>query len=274
MAIPEENKIQQFQDARDTIVGGITALAPKSPEEALQHVFAIAHGEGMQRKQTDLVQQVREGTLDFDQLSIRVDGSAMIMLANHVQKLKADQANRTKMLLAMLDDIANLTDQLRDLNEAIDERSDILLEKYDGIEGLKEAFLTQEEAQGLETLEDVYEAMVDKYLNADGTLKPGAEHVDPLVLEQLRDFQEAQGIAAEIGGMVSSVAETGVALTADQRIQVDEAMATAKPYQKAAALEAASGSELVQEALTESNRNIQVASAEAESSGGFTIPMG
>ncbi len=276
MASHGDNKLEQIQEAGAAIIGAVAATASPKPLEMLQHVFSVAHDADTHRVQTNLVQQVWNGLVEPGQLSIRVNGGDAVRLLIEAQKVKNEQTSAMQRMLAMLDELADLTNRLRNLNEAIDERSETLLEKYGGVEGLKDAFLTEEEAEGLETLEDVYAAMVEKYLKPDGTLKPGsgAENLDPMILEQLRDFQEAQDVATKIGGISFTVSELGLPLSDQQQDVIDEAVSTSSIYQKASALQAAEGSELVKEAIIEANREEQVASSEAAPVEGFTIPGG
>lgn len=177
MAGPGEEKLQEIRDARDAITAGVDALSPSTPQEALQHVFAIAHGEGLHRVQTNLVQQVREGTFDFDQLSLRVDGAAVVMLRNHIEKTKQAQASRTRYLLALLDSLELAAADYEAAKADGAEAWAAFTEKYGDRETILETFFTEEEREGLETDEDIQRALVEKYLNEDGTVKEGFEHL-------------------------------------------------------------------------------------------------
>lgn len=216
MAVPNEEKLQEFYDARDAIVRGVEALEPSTPQEALQHVFSIAHDEGTRRVQTNLLQQVLEGNLDYKDVSIRIDAAGAIRFNNEMRKNKGRQAADTQRLLAMLDGLNAMADALAPLREEADEAWGAFSEKYGGRDGVFETFLSDipaEDREGM-TDEEIQQALVEKYMNPDGTFKPEADGLfdaeDRAKLEQMFRYTDAkdraQAYAAEVeanGGTVS-----------------------------------------------------------------------
>lgn len=164
------------------------------PSERLSDVFSIAHDAGTQRAQTNLVQQVRAGITDISQLSVRVSGAEASILAREVEETKARQNRNTTAFLVMLDQLNDLAGQIEALDRSIEESLDSLKDIYgdDPIQGMAEALLSEEERGRCENDEELMDAMVAKYLDENGNPRPGAENLDPRVLEVLGEWRERQ----------------------------------------------------------------------------------
>lgn len=271
MALTGMDKFQQFQDNRDAIVGAFSAPTVSEPQEALQNVFAVAHDAGTTRKQTDLVQQVREGTLDVSQLSIRVGGAEAVKLANQIQKVKDEQTRRTRMLLAMLDDLDRMAVELQALKDQADRSWASFSERHGGIEGILETYFTEEEREGLETPEDIQRALVDKFLNPDGSLKPGAADIlSPEDIEELRDWQRLQQKELEFVELVDEVQANGGEITEDHRRIIETSIGDASLDEVYRMAQSAEGTS-VEEATIEADNASKVELAQDISSGGFTL---
>ena len=251
----------------------VSAMLPGGkPIETLANVFSVAHGQAAQSIQTSLVQQVWAGIIDPSQLSIRVNGADASILAAELQKAKGKQSQDTQMWLAMMGDLERAANDLAALNERVRVGSQSLKEKYGGIEGVAETFLTEDERHGLTTEEEIYQAMADKYLNEDGTLKSGAEELDPEVIEFLQVFQQQQKQVLLVREKVQEIEESGRKMTVEDRAVVDDAAREADGGIRARmAEEAVNVPEAVDVILeVDIEENAQV--GRETGSGGFSLP--
>ena len=215
MTAQNDNKIQEFQDAGVAIISAAASLASKPTEESLQHVFSVAHDAGTMRKQTDLVQQVWSGLVDPSQLSIRVGGAEMVRLMEQVRETKAKQSRDTQMLLAMLDDMERIANDIDAANERIQEGLDALKEEYgdDYVQIVAGSVLTDEEIAGCETEDDILILMAEKAFDEDGNLRPGFEHLDPRMIKVLREVHDREELRAEGAKLVDDYVANGGEMT-------------------------------------------------------------
>lgn len=98
-------------------------------------------------------------------------------------------ATQDAIFLSLLDD---MRERLAELDASMAERFKTLQGKYgeDVIGGMVDTFLTDEEKAGLDTDEQKIEALVDKFLNEDGSIKD--EYKNTEEAKYIRDWQEAQ----------------------------------------------------------------------------------
>lgn len=271
MTTQSSDKIQEFQDAGAAIIGALAEAKLKPAEEGLQHVFAIAHDEGTQRKQIDLVQQVWNGVVDISQLSIRVGGAEAVRLTDDIREQKAKQGRDTQMLLAMLDDMDRIAAELADLRDAADESWASFSERYGGREGILETFFTEEEREGLETNEDIQRALVEKFLNEDGSLKPGAADVlNPQDIEELRDWQKLQQTEREFADLGAKIEDNGGQIKPEHREYIDERVREASLDEVLQMAQGADGTAL-EDAVIEADNDAKIELAQDIGSGGFTL---
>lgn len=215
MTAQNDNKIQEFQEAGAAIIGAIVSKAVLAPApEPLQHIFSIAHDTGTQSKQTDLVQQVWAGLIDPSQLSIRVGGAEMARIMEQIRETKAKAGRDTQMLLAMLDDMQRVADEIGAANERIQEGLDALKEEYgdDYVEVIAGSILTEEEIAGCETEDDILVLMAERAFDENGELRPGFEHLDPRMIEILKEVHHRETVLMPQGEALKEkfVAEGGV----------------------------------------------------------------
>ena len=269
MAAHGDNKIEEFQEASEAIIGA-AAQAVERPSEMLQNVFAIAHDSGTNRVQTNLLQQVLEGNVDFKDVSIRINAAGALLFHNEIQKNKGRESADMQRLMSMLDELDRLARDLSELNEAVRQGSQSLKDKYGGIDGIAETFLTPDEREGLETEEEIYAAMADKYLNPNGTPKEGAEHLDPEVIAFLQVFQRREHVALEANQIVRDARELGIPLQPEEEAKLEAASVLADGFERSAMINAVADVEGAQEVIVEPDLKAEAALT-SESSGGFTL---
>ncbi len=144
------------------------------------------------------------------------------------QQQQAEKARQSEAQWMIL--LGQLQDDIAELDKAIDDSLNGLKAIYgdDVIGGLADVFLSPEEREGLETEEEVMQALIDKYLNEDGRLKPEYADLDPKVLELLqlwRNRQIAQAIEQKYGAdsspeSVEALKEVTSQLNEHQNIQL------------------------------------------------------
>lgn len=138
-------------------------------EDAYEKVRTRLEREGRTAEgQPSLADQVRGlqmGTLDVKDVS---NANALGAAGQHIllkEKLKADRERATSDALFYA-----LLDQLRDMVEA---NESYFSSEYgpDYINTMAELYLDENEREGLKTEDDLQQALFDKYLNADGSIK-------------------------------------------------------------------------------------------------------
>lgn len=208
-------KLKEIQDAGTAIWGSGALAAIKLPEERLQNVFAVAHDAGTMRKQTDLVQQVMGGLIDPRQLSMRLSGVEALKFSQEMQSIKEKQARDTRMLLAMLDDMDRIAERIEAANARIESGLAELKEKYgdDYVQVVAGSILTDEEIAGCKTDDELLVLMAEKAFDESGNLKPGFEHLDPTMIEVLREVHDREEFKLEGAAIVREYQENGGELT-------------------------------------------------------------
>lgn len=234
MAVPREDKLQEFYDARDAIVDGVRALAPETPQETLQNVFAIAHGEAEQRVHTNLVQQVWNGLVDPSQLGIRINGAELIILRNQLADASNRRSASSHLFLITLN---SLQDQIDALGREVDGMEDGFAARYgeswreDLANKILDEDIIPQRMEG-ESLEDyrerVEDALMAEMLDENGNIKP--EYKDHPEYGEFaewakkrHDLKEARSVANEVEAVFDDPASTQ--LQRDAAMQAADAQA-------------------------------------------------
>ncbi len=112
-------------------------------------------------------------------------------LSDSIEAKKRKQTADDLLFLALLDD---MRDRLDALEASMERRFQTLQEKYgeDVIGGIADTYLTDEEKAGLETDQEKLEALANKFLNPDGSIKDEYRHLEEA--KYIRDWQEAQNL--------------------------------------------------------------------------------
>ena len=225
MATPE-NKIEEFQDASAAIIGAAVE-ATERPAETLQNLFTVAHDEGTQRIQMNLVQQVWNGLTDPGQLSMRLNGADLIIIGNQVASMRARRASQDHLFLITLN---NLHDQIAALGRDVDDAEKGFAERYgeawreDLALKIVDKDLIPQRMDG-ESLEDyrerVEDVLMDELLDDKGEIKPEykdhPEYGEFAEWAQKRhDLAEAQLVASHVEAVyndpTATLEERGAAL--------------------------------------------------------------
>ena len=177
MAGPSNDKTEAFQDAGAAIIGAVVDAAER-PAETLQNLFAVAHDEGTQRIQMNLVQQVWNGLTDPGQLSMRLNGADLIIIGNQLASMQARRASQDHLFLITLN---NLHDQIAALGRDVDDAEKGFAERYgeawreDLALKIVDKDLIPQRMDG-ESLEDyrerVEDVLMDELLDENGNIKP------------------------------------------------------------------------------------------------------
>ena len=177
MAGPSNDKTEAFQDAGAAIIGAVVDAAER-PAETLQNLFTVAHDEGTQRIQMNLVQQVWNGLTDPGQLSMRLNGADLIIIGNQLASMQARRASQDHLFLITLN---NLHDQIAALGRDVDDAEKGFAERYgeawreDLALKIVDKDLIPQRMDG-ESFEDyrerVEDVLMDELLDAKGEIKP------------------------------------------------------------------------------------------------------
>jgi len=193
----QQEKLRDFQSVATAMVepGSAESVTPQK-EANLAGIFAIAHGDAEKREQTNLVQQVRGGTLEASDLGIRLSGVEAAVFFQQIQSSEAKKASQTHFFLIMLDQLEDSIEVLRAEVEAMEQT---FKEKY-GDSWREEIALRifgpddmpqRRDGESMEEFEERLEKeIMKKMLNPDGSIKPEYMN-DP----EMRSWAEwAQGL--------------------------------------------------------------------------------
>lgn len=141
-------------------------------------------------------------------------------IARKAQKEEKEKRNQ-QVWLDLLD---YARQRLAELDASIAERLEGLKAKYgeDVIQGLAEAFLTAEEREGLETAEDIEQALVDKYLDENGDLKPEYKDLDPEVLALLKEWYERAELKPQVNQLDQEIEQNGGVVSPEIGKKIEE----------------------------------------------------
>lgn len=215
MAVHGDNKLEEIQEAGAAIIGSVAADETRKPLKILQQVFAVAHDADTHRVQTNLVQQVWNGLVKPGQLSIRINGSDAIRLLIEAQKVKNEQTAATQRLLALLDEIRSTAAAIAAANENIAEGVAALKEEYgdDYIVVIAGSILTDDELAECETEDDMLIAMAAEILDEGGNLKPEYSHLDPAMIDVLKEVHDREKLKLEGAQLVEDYEQNGGEMT-------------------------------------------------------------
>ena len=268
-----------IQDKLKNFRAGAASIAQAS----IQNTFAeFARGIDPEELARDMVREKRTDDVqrqaNIDE-SLADDGTLSGTILKGLRQAQYNDGIRTRaskneaskdqtLYLEILSQLEQAGRDLKLLNERVDEEAAKLREKYGGIDRISSTFLTEEERAGLKTEAEIYEAMVAKFLNEDGSLKAGAENVDPEVIEFLQLFQERQSKAEQVREMAQDIRESGAALTEEQKSAMEEVTTAADPWERVDMINEASDAEEIVETIDKEN---SLEMDVVPSTGGFSL---
>ncbi len=193
----QQEKLRDFQSVAAAMVepGSAESVTPQK-EASLAGVFAIAHGAAEKREQTNLLQQVRGGTLEASDLGIRLSGVEAAVFFQQIQSSEAKKASQTHFFLIMLDQLEGSIEALRAEVEAMEQT---FKEKYGDswrekmalkIFGEDEMPQRRDGESMQEFRERLEKEIMNKMLNPDGSIKP--EYMDDPEMRSIAEWAQKQ----------------------------------------------------------------------------------